>query len=126
LIISHKTNKWSSFPSNHGVDITNLTSYQTLLLSLILSHSLIVGPKYILILWVVLMYSTCSLIHLLYCSCLNSKRHLMPVWLALGQVNSISQMLFLLSTLGHTSMVLLKSFAKLLKRLFGIFIQLKD
>lgn len=120
LIISHKTSKWSSFPSNPGVVITSLTSYQTPSLSLILSPSVTVGPMSNLILWVVLMYSTCWLTHLLYCSCLKSKRHLIPVALALGHVISISQMVFRVSTLGHTEMMRLKSFAKLLKRLFAM------
>ena len=126
LITSHKTNKWSSFPSNHGVDVTNFTSYHWSLLSWILSPSEIDGPKSILTLWVVFIYSTSPPAKALYFSDLKSKRHLMPVSLAVGHVVSSSQMLFFSETFGKMAIVLLKSFAKLLKRLFAIIIQVKD
>jgi hypothetical protein len=120
LIISHKTSRWSSNPSNHGVDTTNFTSYQTPKLSWILSHSITVCPKSNLILWLVFMYSICSLIHLLYCSDLNNNRHLISDTLAIGRVISIAQILFLFSTLPRILMTLLKSLAKLLNKLFDI------
>lgn len=122
--ISHKTSKWSSFPSNHGVEITNCTSYHTPILSCILSPTVIVGQKSILNLWVVLIYSTWFLIYLLNCidhwSALKSNKHLIPLWLAVGRVEVISPISFIISTFGYMPILLLKSLAKLLNRLFAI------